>query len=181
MKRFKLFVALMALLRVAVCAETAFAGEQGPLFEKKLGVGKVQVRDFGVIKLHSYETMDPLGDVCFLLETPHNLVAVESPAFDDSISEWKAYTGALNKPLTDILIASHPTGGKWYGNATSHATEGARQAIASGSTRKLALSLGETFGKGFNTDIAEIDSVLSAGKKHHRRHRPRDYRSRRRV
>jgi hypothetical protein len=159
----KVIFFLLALLSLVAFPGVVIAGGQGAISEKSLGIGRVQVRDFGTIKVHSYETKDPLGDECFLLETASTLVAIESPAVEGNIAEWKDYIGSLRKPLTDILIAYHPTGGDWYGDATGHASAGAKQAIDGGTTRNLAQTLGKSFGSGFNANIAVIDSVMPAG------------------
>lgn len=131
--------------------------------EKKLDHGLVRVYDFGSLKLHAYQTDDPMGDECFILETGKNLVGLESPAFLPNIADWRQYAEELGKPLTDVLIAYHPAGGKWYGNARSHATEGAVKAMTTGATRELTESLGKAMGKEFITEIPKIDSVVKGG------------------
>ena len=123
------------------------------LSDKGLEHGFVQIYDFGTMKLHAYQTADAMADECFVLETGKNLVAIESPPFDVNIAEWKQYIGTLGKPLTDVLISAHPGGGKWYGDAKSHATSGAIQAITSGATKALTEQLGQAFGPGFNREI----------------------------
>lgn len=132
---------------------------------QKLEHGMVQLYDFGDLKLHAYQTNDPMNDECFLLESEGNLVAIESPAFEKNIDEWKGYVGKLGKPLTDVLISYHPNGGKWYGNARSHSTGSGRKSIGhGGATRQLAMNLAEAFGREFNTDIPEITDTLKTGR-----------------
>ena len=46
----------------------------------KLPQGEVHLYDFGPIKLHAFQTGDPLADEVFLLEKDHQLVVLESPA-----------------------------------------------------------------------------------------------------
>lgn len=133
------------------------------LSDKGLEHGFVQIYDFGTMKLHAYQTADAMADECFVLETGKNLVAIESPAFDVNVAEWKQYIGTLGKPLTDVLISAHPGGGKWYGDAKSHATSGARQAITNGATKALTEQLGQAFGPGFNREIPPIDATLEPG------------------
>ena len=163
MMKDKLIIKLAAVLAMTLFAGSALAAGFNSMQEKKLGQGTVQVYDFGALKLHAYQTGDPMHDASFLLETTKNLVAMESPAFDADIAEWKSYVGSLGKPLTDILLSYHPTGGKWYGNAKSHATAKAKQAMTAGATKELVANLSQTFGAGFNTQIPAIDSLLKAG------------------
>lgn len=69
----------------------------------------------------------------------------------------------LNKPLTDILLAYHPAGGKWYGNAKSHATATAIEAFTTGGIKQLIDNLGQGFGPDFLTDLQPIDNTLPEG------------------
>ncbi|UQZ87777.1 hypothetical protein C4J81_00520 [Deltaproteobacteria bacterium Smac51] len=151
----------VALLSLAIGA-AAFAADTAPV-ERKLKHGYVQVYDLGPLTLHAYQTADLMADEAIVLETGKNLVAIESPPFTDNIAEWKEYLNGLGKPLTDILISYHPAGGKWYGQAKSHATEGAKKAITAGPTKALTESLGQSFGTGFITDIPDIEANLTSG------------------
>lgn len=36
--------------------------------KKELGKGTMEVHDFGAVRLHAYQTNDPLADECFLVE-----------------------------------------------------------------------------------------------------------------
>ena len=156
-------ISVAAVVSLFFILAPAMASDLPVAVEKKLDHGLVRVYDFGTMKLHAYQTDDPMGDECFLLETGKNLVALESPAFLPNIADWRQYAGELGKPLTDILIAYHPAGGKWYGNATSHATEGAVKAMTTGATKELTESLGKAMGKDFITEIPQIDSVIKGG------------------
>lgn len=132
-------------------------------YEYALEKGKVKIFNFGDIKLHAYQTNDPMADECFVLETANNLVGIESPAFDDGVHEWKRYTEGLGKPLTDILLSYHIAGGRWFGKAATHATQAAKDSIIDGPSRQLLNKLKGAFGDSFNTDVPEIDSILQEG------------------
>ncbi|MFV0437092.1 MAG: hypothetical protein ACK5PS_06845 [Desulfopila sp.] len=141
---------------------TGIATAAAPVQQQQLGQGMVQVYDLGSIKLHAYQTADPMHDECFVLETADNLVAIESPAFEVNIAQWKAYIDGLGKPLTDMLLSYHPSAG-WYGTARTHATAKAKQAMTEGATRKLVEFLSTRFGPEFNTQAPHIDSVIPTG------------------
>ena len=155
-------ILLAALLALLCLGGHAFAADPLPR-TAWLEHGFVQVYDFGSLTLHAYGTVDPLGDVCYVLETDTNLVGIESPAFHVNVDEWKRYVEGLRKPLTDILVSYHPAGGPWYGEAVSHATRSTIQAVSEGGTKALTTSFGHTFGPGYNTDIPPIDAVLLPG------------------
>lgn len=130
----------------------------------KLGNGEVQIYDFGNLRLHAWQTGDPMFDECFILETPQNLVALEAPPFYSDMDTWKKYVNGLNKPLTDILFSAHIASNDWYGKAKTHATETTAKAMRSGGLKALVEYLGKTFGKDFATTIPAIDSILVEGK-----------------
>lgn len=158
----KLIFFLMVAVIAVIPQYSAFAALTKPV-SKTLEHGFVQIYDFGTIKLHAYQTSDPMLDECFILETNTNLVAIESPPFSANIADWKQYITDLNKPLTDILISAHPGGGYWYGDAKSHATENTINALAGGATKALTESLKNVFGADFNAEIPEIKSTLKNG------------------
>lgn len=131
--------------------------------ETPLQHGSVATYDFGSITLHAYQTGDAMADECFALETATGVVAIESPAFAANIEEWKHNLDGLNKPLTDIFLSYHPTGGKWYGAAVSHATASAQNAMNEGGARQLVDTLKKAFGEEFSDDIPDIDKTLAPG------------------
>ena len=47
----------------------------------KLAQGEMRIYDFGSIKLHAYQTGDPLSNEVFLLEKAGQFVLLESPCF----------------------------------------------------------------------------------------------------
>lgn len=133
------------------------------LSDTPLGQGRVIVTDFGILKLHDYATADAMGDHCYVLETADALVAIEGPAFNGDLEAWKKYTAGLGKTMTDVFVCAHPTGGRWFGKAVSHATASAAKAIAEGGTGALAGNLAKAFGSAFNAELAPIDAAAAAG------------------
>ena len=57
----------------------------------KLAKGEMHVYDFGAVKLHAYQTNDPIDDEVFLIEKAGKAVVLESPCFHDNIAELTAY------------------------------------------------------------------------------------------
>lgn len=152
-------------------SETPINTENSVITEPKaqaqqLSVGTMQVYDFGTVKLHAYGTNDFLGDYCFVLETDTDLIGIEAPAFNDNLSEYNDYIANLNKPMTGILLSSHPTGANTvlYDGVPVYATTAVQAATQSGgSVKALTDSFVDTFGDGFNANIAKITNIIEPG------------------
>lgn len=132
---------------------------------KELGVGTVQVYDFGEIKLHAYQTKDPLSDECFLVESSTELIALEAAGFYENIEEYTAYIQSLGKPLNNALLAYHPSGGEKLGDVRFLVTAGAQAAQEEGgAVRELSDGFVESFGKEvFDGTIPEEVEVIATG------------------
>ncbi|MBP1628536.1 MAG: hypothetical protein H6Q00_3011 [Holophagaceae bacterium] len=154
-------LALSSLLLTGALSQAQAAPRK--ITEVQLSHGSVSIHDYGTLKLHAYHTGDPLGDECYVLETKSSLIAIESPAFEANLQDWKLYTEGLKKPLKDVLLAAHPTGGQWYGKAKSHATPSAKAAISEGDTKKLVGSLKQAFGPSFLDELPPIDVTHPEG------------------
>lgn len=61
-------------------------------------------------KLHVFQTGDPLGDVCFVIEGEKSLVILEQPAFYEDIKVFNSYVEFINKPI-DKVVANYHQGG----------------------------------------------------------------------
>ena len=74
----------------------------------KLDKGEMHVYDFGVVKLHAYQTNDPIGDEVFLIEKDGKAVVLESPCFHDNIAELTADALAqLPEGKRDVILLSY--------------------------------------------------------------------------
>lgn len=132
--------------------------------EVKLNSGFVRVYDFGKYKLHNYATQDQLNDQAYILETSNNLIGIEGPAFPKDVKAWKEYVTGLNKPLDAILMAYHPNGGGWQGDAKNYATQKAIEARTNGSVHAIITGLNSRFGDDFSTQLIPVDTIVKNGK-----------------
>jgi hypothetical protein len=131
---------------------------------KQLAVGIVNVYDFGTVKLHAYNSQDALGDNCYLLETDKELVGIELLAFKNTIAEYEEYIKSLNKPLTALLISSHPDGGDYFLGLKVYGTANVLAAEQGGSIKALTDSFVTIFGDAFDPNLAMITDVIQPGK-----------------
>ena len=125
--------------------------------------GSVTVYDFGDSKLHVYASGDALGDVAYIVEGQDALVGIELPSFTDGLNAWQDYVSSLNKPMDDIFLCDHVTGGSYVADMNVMGTQGAKDSIAAGSTYATTEGLYETFGDDFHggPDMAYINKVVS--------------------
>lgn len=161
-----LLSAVMAVSLLAACgAKTPNESEATAptTSEATLESGSVTVYDFGVSKLHVYASGDALGDVAYIVEGQDALVGIELPSFTDELNAWQDYVSSLNKPMDDIFLCDHVTGGSYVADMNVMGTQGAKDSIAAGSTYATTEGLYETFGDDFHggPDMAYITKVVS--------------------
>mgnify|MGYP002298226571 CR=1 FL=1 len=126
----------------------------------KLEIGTVTVYDFGKVKLHAYNTGDPLADEFYALESKDGLVLLESGAFKANVSEFDAYLKSLKKPLKGQLLSYHPNGYSTYDSkAPIYATEGA---LASWGEKGGVRALTNNFVQGFGAEKVAADLPSTA-------------------
>ena len=161
-----LLSAVMAVSLLAACgAKTPNEPETTTptTSEATLESGSVTVYDFGGSKLHVYASGDALGDVAYIVEGQDALVGIELPSFTDGLNAWQDYVSSLNKPMDDIFLCDHVTGGSYVADMNVMGTQGAKDSIAAGSTYATTEGLYETFGDDFHggPDMAYINKVVS--------------------
>lgn len=128
-----------------------------------LDSGSVTVYDFGTRKLHMYVSGDALDDVAYIVEGENSLIGIELPGFTDGLNAWKAYSDSLGKPMNDIFICDHATGGSYVIGMNIMGTQNAKNSIAAGSTYATTQGLFESFGSDFHggPDMAYINTIVS--------------------
>ncbi|MCC8023813.1 MAG: hypothetical protein LIP16_00665 [Clostridium sp.] len=131
----------------------------------ELGVGVMQVYDFGNIKVHAYESRDAIDDESYLIESESGLTALEAPGFKDNNNELAAYIESLGKPMTSVLLAYHPAGAEVYGaDAEYIATANAQAAQQEGgSVKGLIDGFVQGFGDDYDGTIPEVTKVIEPG------------------
>lgn len=122
----------------------------------ELGVGTMQVYNFGDIKLHAYQTNDPIDNENFLLETNDELIMMELAPFYSNIEELKTYIKELGKPLHSVIVAYHPAGGNEYPDVDMYASEGLGEA-------GLVAGFVDAFGDIFNGNLPTEYDLVTPG------------------
>ncbi|MDL2253669.1 hypothetical protein LJC49_06290 [Ruminococcaceae bacterium OttesenSCG-928-I18] len=114
------------------------------------------VYDFGELKLHAYETNDPITDENFLLETADEVIVIELIGFYDNIEELQGYIDELGKPVNSVIVAYHPAGGDAHPEAQTYASEGLGEA-------GLVAGFVETFGDAIDGNLPTEYELVQPG------------------
>lgn len=123
----------------------------------------VSVYDFDGVRIHAFNTQDTLGDVCYIVEGADELVGIELPPMQATLLEWQLYIANLGKPMNNIWVDAHPSGGDYLDGVSVWGTQAVENAIEGGSTQATASGLAQTFGDAWNPNNAAIDSFAQEG------------------
>ena len=129
----------------------------------KLDKGEMHVYDFGAVKLHAYQTNDPIDDEVFLVEKAGKAVVIESPCFHDNIAELTAYLTDRGLEPAGMLVAYHGAGATFLPNVPKYATQSAVDYSAQGGGKALVDGFAAAFGEGFDPSIHPVDHILTGG------------------
>ena len=129
----------------------------------KLTKGEMHVYDFGAVRLHAYQTYDPIDDEVFLVEKAGQVVVLESPCFHDNIAELTAYLRDRKLEPAGMLAAYHGAGATFLPGTPKYATQSAADYSAQGGGKALIDGFAAAFGAAFDPSIHRADHILSAG------------------
>lgn len=76
----------------------------------KLSKGTIDVLDFGSVKIHAYQTCDPLEYECFIIQKSEKSFFIEGLLFKDNITEFTTYIKTLYTKIEGLVIAYHGGG-----------------------------------------------------------------------
>lgn len=129
----------------------------------RLDKGEVHIYDFGAMKLHAYQTGDPMADEVFVLEKNGAAVVIESPCFFDSIRALEGYLKETGLEVAGLLLAYHMAGGTFLPGVKRYATRNADAYGHSGGGKALIDSFTAAFGEAFDSSIHTVTDYLAPG------------------
>ena len=129
----------------------------------KLTKGEMHVYDFGAVRLHAYQTHDPIDDEVFLVEKAGQVVVLESPCFHDNIAELTAYLRDRKLEPAGMLAAYHGAGAAFLPGVPKYATQSAVDYSAQGGGKALIDGFAAAFGAAFDPSIHRADHILAEG------------------
>nr|WP_325211650.1 hypothetical protein [uncultured Oscillibacter sp.] len=127
----------------------------------KLSQGEMHIYDFGAVRLHAYQTGDPLADEVFLLEKAGRFVVLESPCFVDSIAALAEYLEG--KTVAGMLVAYHGAGASFLPPVPKYATANAVEYSEKGGGKALIQQFAGVFGGAFDSGVHAVTHVVGEG------------------
>lgn len=127
----------------------------------RLSQGEMHVYDFGNMKLHAYETGDPLSDEVFLLEKDGRFVVLESPCFVDSIAALDGYL--TGREVAGMLVPYHAAGASFLPGTPKYATANAVRYAKDGGGQALIRQFAAAFGDAFDNSVHTVAHVIGEG------------------
>ena len=128
-----------------------------------LAKGEMHVYDFGGIRLHAYQTKDPIDDEVFVVEKAGRAVLLESPCFFDNNRELEAYIRERGLTVDGMLLAYHMAGGSFLPGMRRYATPNADAYGHNGGGRALIDNFAAAFGEAFDSSIHTVTDSLEEG------------------
>ena len=127
----------------------------------RLTQGEMHIYDFGGMKLHAYQTGDPLADEVFLVEKAGKFVVIESPCFTSSVAALNEYLAG--RDVAGVLVAYHGAGAGFLPDIPKYATANAADYTRQGGGKALIDQFAAAFGSVFDSSIHPIAHTLSEG------------------
>ena len=127
----------------------------------RLAQGEMHIYDSGGVKLHAYQTGDPLADEVFLVEKAGRFVAVESPCFTGSVTALNEYLAG--RDVAGVLVSYHGAGATFLPDAPKYATANAAEYARQGGGKALISQFAAVFGSAFDSSIHPISHTLTQG------------------
>lgn len=132
--------------------------------EIQMEVGKMRVYDFGEIRLHAYQTNDPINDEVFILEKDRRAVIIEVPCFRNNIEELTKYVDSNGLSVEGKMISYHAAGSSFLPGVKNYGTEISVKYNSAGGGKALIENFSSVFGDAFDGGIAAADEVMAPGK-----------------
>lgn len=129
---------------------------------KKLAKGEMNIYDFGGIKLHAYNTNDPINDEVFIVEKNGRAAVIESPCFFENNSELAGYLDGIE--VEGMFIAYHGAGAHFLPDVPKYATENAKAYSENGGGKALIDNFAAAFGNAFDSSVHKITNIMGEGK-----------------
>ncbi len=127
-------------------------------------VGEMRIYDFGAVRLHAYQTGDPINDQTLVVEKAGQAVVIEPPCFRDSIAALEDYLKEKGFSVSGVVAAYHMAGASFLKGTRVYATPAAEGYGHSGGGKALIDSFTQAFGEAFDGQVCTVTDRLEPGK-----------------
>lgn len=137
----------------------------------KLSKGTIDVLDFGSVKIHAYQTCDPLEYECFIIQKSEKSFFIEGLLFKDNITEFTTYIKTLYTKIEGLVIAYHGGGTSFLKVYPVYSTKNADEYNHKGGGAGLVKNFISSFGDSIDgtlyktTNFIKGDALTLAGVK----------------
>lgn len=125
-----------------------------------LETGAMQVYDFDGIRLHAYQTNDPLTNEVFVVEKDGRGLVIEYPCFFDNIKELETYLAEAGITVEGIVAAYHMAGASFLAGTPVYATKEADAYGHVGGGKTLIDNFTQVFGDAFDSSIPQVTNII---------------------
>lgn len=137
----------------------------------KLSKGTIEVLDLWSVKVHTYQTCDPLEDECFIVQKGEKSSFIEGLLFKDNIAEFTSYIKTLDTKIEGLVIAYHGGGASFLKGYPVYSTKNADEYNHKGGGAGLVKNFISSFGDSIDatlyktTNFIKGDALTLAGVK----------------
>ncbi|MDR0822665.1 MAG: MBL fold metallo-hydrolase [Endomicrobium sp.] len=126
--------------------------------------GVVAVYDFNEIKLHAYQTYNPMNDELFVLEKKGKAIVIEAPLFYENIKELEEYIKSLNVSVEGVLLSYHMAGGaSFLPEAKRYSSKKAYETASKGHAREVMKNFANAFGNQIDSAFNSVTNYVKDG------------------
>lgn len=131
--------------------------------EIQLAKGNVRVFDRDGVKLHAYQTNDPIDDEVFIVEKGGRSFVIEYPPFFENITELEEYLSDNDITIEGILASYHMAGNSFLKGVPVFATKEADNYGRNGGGKALIDNFTGVFGDAFDSSIPPKTEAIEGG------------------
>ncbi|MDR0500788.1 MAG: MBL fold metallo-hydrolase [Coriobacteriales bacterium] len=129
-------------------------------YSVQLTQGEILVYDFGSMRLHNYNSNDPLNDQVILLEQGGAAIAIENPSFINSVKELSSYLQERKIKVVAKLLAYHMCGAEFLPEVPVYSTRQADIYGHSGDGAAMVKRFAKAYEQNFSSTLSKTDVYL---------------------
>lgn len=127
---------------------------------KTLGKGTMRIYERNGLRLHAYQTNDPIDNEVFVVENDGRGFVIEYPCFFDNIAELEEYLRTNAITIEGIVASYHMAGATFLEGTPVYATHEADAYGHTGGGKALIDSFATAFGEAFDASLPQVSNFI---------------------